>query len=56
MNSVRARFTAIRSSYWFIPAVMAVLAILLGAVMLWVDVRMSEAGRRMIRQGYIALH
>ncbi|HEX5776376.1 MAG TPA: DUF2254 domain-containing protein [Caulobacteraceae bacterium] len=34
---------AIRSSYWFVPTVMAFAAMLLGAGMVWVDVRV-EAG------------
>lgn len=42
MNHLRASITAIRSSYWFVPTVMAVLAILLGALMLWVDVRLGS--------------
>lgn len=38
MNRLRARWTAIQSSYWFVPTIMAILAVLLGALMLWVDV------------------
>ncbi len=34
----RARLQAIRSSYWFIPSWMALLAVLLGAGMVWMDV------------------
>jgi uncharacterized membrane protein len=30
---------AVRSSYWFIPTVMAVLAVILGVTMIWIDVR-----------------
>ncbi|HEV2079552.1 MAG TPA: DUF2254 domain-containing protein [Allosphingosinicella sp.] len=30
-------FDAVRASYWFLPSVMAVLAIVLGAVMVWLD-------------------
>ncbi|HVF83278.1 MAG TPA: DUF2254 domain-containing protein [Sphingomicrobium sp.] len=38
-----ARLQAIRSSYWFIPSIMALLAILLGALMIWVDVRLGSS-------------
>lgn len=38
----RARLREIRSSYWFIPSVMALLAVLLGALMIWVDVRLGS--------------
>ncbi|WP_300975176.1 DUF2254 domain-containing protein [Sphingomonas sp. LHG3406-1] len=38
----RAALQAIRSSYWFIPSIMALLAILLGALMIWVDVRLGS--------------
>ena len=41
-GGLRARLRAIRSSYWFIPSVMALLAILLGALMIWVDVRLGS--------------
>lgn len=30
---------AVRSSYWFIPAIMAVLAVIVGVTMIWIDVR-----------------
>ena len=39
---LKARLEAIRSSYWFIPSIMAFLAILLGALMIWVDVRLGS--------------
>lgn len=42
MNGLRARWIAMRSSYWFIPTIMAVLAIALGTLMLWVDVRLGN--------------
>lgn len=43
MNGLlRARLLSIRSSYWFIPAIMALLAVLLGALMIWVDVRLGS--------------
>lgn len=38
-----ARLEAIRSSYWFIPSLMALVAILLGAVMIWVDARLDSS-------------
>ena len=41
-GGLRARLRAIRSSYWFIPSIMALLAILLGALMIWVDVRLGS--------------
>ena len=41
-GGLRARLGAIRSSYWFIPSIMAVLAIMLGALMIWVDVRLGS--------------
>ena len=43
MNRLSARLSAIRSSYWFVPSVMAVLAILLGALMIWVDFRLGSS-------------
>ena len=42
-GGLRARLRAIRASYWFIPSVMALLAILLGALMIWVDVRLGSS-------------
>lgn len=42
MNQLRAHLSAVRSSYWFVPASMAILAILLGAGMIWVDVRLGS--------------
>ena len=43
MNRLRAHLSAIRSSYWFVPSVMALLAILLGAAMIWLDVRLGSS-------------
>ena len=39
---LNARLRMIRASYWFIPSVMALLAIGLGALMIWVDVRLGS--------------
>jgi uncharacterized membrane protein len=41
-GGIQARLDAIRASYWFIPSIMALLAILLGALMIWVDVRLGS--------------
>lgn len=41
-GGLKARLRAIRSSYWFVPSIMALLAILLGALMIWVDVRLGS--------------
>ena len=38
---VRARLLAVRSSYWFVPSVMALAAIILGGAMVWLDVRLG---------------
>lgn len=43
MNRFHARLAAIRASYWFVPALMALLAIGLGAGMIWVDVRLGSS-------------
>lgn len=43
MNGLRARLSALRASYWFVPSFMAVLAILLGALMIWVDARVGSS-------------
>lgn len=37
MNRLRAHLSAVRSSYWFVPGLMALLGILLGGLMIWVD-------------------
>ena len=37
MNRLRARLSAIRASYWFVPGLMALAGILLGGLMIWVD-------------------
>jgi uncharacterized membrane protein len=36
-----ARLQAVRSSYWFVPSLMALGAVLLGAGMIWLDVRLG---------------
>lgn len=41
MNRLRAGLSGIRSSYWFVPSLMALLAVLLGAGMIWLDVRLG---------------
>lgn len=43
MNRLRAHLSAVRSSYWFVPSVMALLGILLGALMIWVDASLSTS-------------
>lgn len=40
---IRARLQAIRSSYWFVPSIMAFVAVLLGAGMVWLDVRLGTS-------------
>lgn len=40
-GQVRARLKAIRASYWFVPSIMAVVAVLLGGVMIWIDARLG---------------
>jgi len=37
-GQLRARLQAVRTSYWFIPSLMALAAVLLGAGMVWLDV------------------
>jgi len=37
-GQMRARLEAIQTSYWFIPSLMALAAVLLGAGMVWLDV------------------
>ncbi|GGD91440.1 hypothetical protein GCM10011515_08870 [Tsuneonella deserti] len=39
---LRASIYMLRSSYWFIPSMMAIIAIGLGVVMIWVDARFSH--------------
>jgi uncharacterized membrane protein len=41
-GGIRARLQAVRATYWFVPGIMALLAILLGAVMIWLDVRLGS--------------
>lgn len=43
MNRLRAHLAAVRSSYWFVPGVMALLGILLGALMIWVDASLGTS-------------
>jgi hypothetical protein len=43
MNRFRAHLSAVRSSYWFVPGVMALLGILLGALMIWVDAHLGTS-------------
>ena len=43
MNRLRAHLSAVRSSYWFVPGVMALLGILLGALMIWVDASLGTS-------------
>jgi uncharacterized membrane protein len=43
MNRLRAHLSAVRSSYWFVPSVMALLGILLGALMIWVDASLGTS-------------
>lgn len=40
---LRARLQALRTSYWFIPSLMALAAVLLGAAMVWLDVRLGTS-------------
>lgn len=41
-GSIFRLWLAIRTSYWFIPALMAFAAILLGPLMVWVDVQLGD--------------
>jgi len=43
MNRLRAGLSAIRSSYGFVPSVLALLAVLLGAGLIWLDVRLGSS-------------
>ncbi len=40
-GQVRRTLTNVRSSYWFVPSIMALAAVLLGAFMVWLDVRLG---------------
>ena len=40
---VRDRLRAVRTSYWFIPSLMALAAVLLGAGTVWLDVRLGTS-------------
>ena len=42
-SRIRTRLQAIRSSYWFVPSIMALAAVLLGAGMIWLDVRLGTS-------------
>jgi len=42
-GGIGERWRAIRSTYWFVPSVMALAAILLGVVMIWVDARTGSS-------------
>jgi uncharacterized membrane protein len=43
MNRLRAHLSAVRSSYWFVPGLMALLGVLLGALMIWVDASLGTS-------------
>ncbi|UUR08129.1 DUF2254 domain-containing protein [Sphingomonas glaciei] len=43
MNRLRARLSAVRSSYWFVPSLMALSGILLGGIMIWVDASLGAS-------------
>ncbi len=40
-GALRSIVSAVRSSYWFVPSLMALAAVLLGAGMVWLDVRLG---------------
>lgn len=40
-GGLRSILLAVRSSYWFVPSLMALVAMLLGAGMVWLDVRLG---------------
>ncbi len=42
-GQLRTLLQAIRTSYWFIPSLMALAAVLLGAGMVWLDVRLGTS-------------
>lgn len=42
MTKLRASLLALRASYWFVPAIMATLAVVLGAAMIWIDARFGH--------------
>jgi uncharacterized membrane protein len=42
-GQLRARLNSLRTSYWFIPSLMALAAVLLGAAMVWLDVRLGTS-------------
>ena len=46
-GGLRSRLLTIRASYWFVPGLMAVLALLLGAGMIWLD---AQVGHTAINQ------
>ena len=43
MNRLRAHLSAVRSSYWFVPSLMALSGILLGGIMIWVDASLGAS-------------
>lgn len=43
MNRLRAHLSAVRSSYWFVPSLMALGGILLGGIMIWVDASLGAS-------------
>jgi uncharacterized membrane protein len=45
-GGIRARLQAIRASYWFVPSLMALLSVLLGALMIWVDAWLGSGWMR----------
>lgn len=43
MNRLRAHLSDVRASYWFVPGLMALLGILLGGLMIWVDATLGTS-------------
>ena len=43
MTRLHAHLIAVRSSYWFIPGLMALSGILLGGIMIWVDASLGAS-------------
>lgn len=42
-GGIRAHWNAIRASYWFVPSIMALAAVALGIVMIWVDATLGSS-------------
>jgi len=42
-GGLRARWSAVRASYWFVPSLMALAAIALGIVMIWADAALGSS-------------